>query len=433
MKFRKLLVMSVLVITLCCGVVLSACGGGNGDKNGNPVTFSLTYTAGAGGTIFGDTVQIVESGKDGTDVFAVANTGYTFTDWSDGRTDLVRKDTNVISNITVTANFIPATEPSLAIPQNIAIDNHVVSWDAVANAGSYRVRVGAFESSPIFSGTTYSLNGRNIPVGTHNVSVKAIVPSITSQYIDSEYSETDLTYTVTGVPLVAPVIRIAVSHILGNGVNIVWPYTNTPGVDVGTAILGIKQIYPTVGELQVIDADKLDGIHYASGFGSLNNHLALFRLEDYLQPNRKYEISVKILANAVGYQSITDGKRFVDSEWSEPIEVTMGAVQEIDAPTFTVSSIGVLNWNFVSKSDFNIRYVYEIWDADSDELLYSSTMSGAPSLLIDDLLKVGENYVTVNTIGFNWDGASNTISVAISDNTERIYITKASDGTIIVH
>ena len=47
-------------------------------------TYTLTYTAGANGTITGDTPQTVNYGADGTAVTAVPDTGYHFVDWSDG-------------------------------------------------------------------------------------------------------------------------------------------------------------------------------------------------------------------------------------------------------------------------------------------------------------------------------------------------------------
>lgn len=68
-----------------------------------PVT--LTYLAGSGGTLTGDTSQTFSYGGTGTPVTAVPNTGYQFTGWSDGRTDNPRTDTNVYMDITVTANF----------------------------------------------------------------------------------------------------------------------------------------------------------------------------------------------------------------------------------------------------------------------------------------------------------------------------------------
>jgi hypothetical protein len=68
-------------------------------------TYTLTYTAGANGTITGTTPQIVNSGANGTPVTAVPNTGYHFVQWSDGSTANPRTDTNVTANITVSASF----------------------------------------------------------------------------------------------------------------------------------------------------------------------------------------------------------------------------------------------------------------------------------------------------------------------------------------
>ena len=68
-------------------------------------TFSLSYTAGAGGTLTGNTSQTVNYGGDGTAVTAVADTGYHFVKWSDDSTANPRTDTNVTANVSVTANF----------------------------------------------------------------------------------------------------------------------------------------------------------------------------------------------------------------------------------------------------------------------------------------------------------------------------------------
>jgi hypothetical protein len=70
-------------------------------------TFTLTYSAGAGGTLTGNTSQTVDYGQDGTPVTAVPNTGYHFVDWSDSSTDNPRTDTNITANLSVTANFVP--------------------------------------------------------------------------------------------------------------------------------------------------------------------------------------------------------------------------------------------------------------------------------------------------------------------------------------
>lgn len=68
--------------------------------------FTLTYTAGLHGSIVGDTSQVVESGSDGTAVYAAPASGYVFDAWSDASTQNPRTDTNVLANKSVTASFV---------------------------------------------------------------------------------------------------------------------------------------------------------------------------------------------------------------------------------------------------------------------------------------------------------------------------------------
>ncbi|GAK55384.1 secreted protein [Candidatus Vecturithrix granuli] len=75
-----------------------------------PATYTLTYTAGANGSISGTTPQTVNHGASGTAVTAVPNTGYRFVKWSDNSTANPRTDTNVTAAISVTALF-EATPP----------------------------------------------------------------------------------------------------------------------------------------------------------------------------------------------------------------------------------------------------------------------------------------------------------------------------------
>ena len=82
-------------------------------------TYTLTYTAGANGTITGTSPQTVNHGADGTPVTAVPNTGYHFVDWSDGVLTAARTDTNVTANVSVTANF--------------AINTYTLTYTAGAN------------------------------------------------------------------------------------------------------------------------------------------------------------------------------------------------------------------------------------------------------------------------------------------------------------
>lgn len=70
-------------------------------------TVTVTYLAGDDGSIIGTAVQTILSGGDTTAVFAAADTGFVFDQWSDASTDNPRNDTNVTGDLTVTATFVP--------------------------------------------------------------------------------------------------------------------------------------------------------------------------------------------------------------------------------------------------------------------------------------------------------------------------------------
>lgn len=67
---------------------------------------TLTYNTDGNGTIIGDTPQTIISGGDGEPVYASANDGYTFSQWSDGSVDNPRQDLAVSADLTVTAQFV---------------------------------------------------------------------------------------------------------------------------------------------------------------------------------------------------------------------------------------------------------------------------------------------------------------------------------------
>jgi hypothetical protein len=109
---------------------------------GDQVTFTslqfytLTYAAGAGGSITGNLLQTVDHGASGTTVTAIADTGYHFVDWSDGVTTETRTDTNVTANINATANF--------------AIDTYTISGTVTAGGtGLAGVTMAGLPGSPV--------------------------------------------------------------------------------------------------------------------------------------------------------------------------------------------------------------------------------------------------------------------------------------------
>ena len=113
-------------------------------------TYTLTYTAGANGTITGPTPQTVNYGANGTAVTAVPATGYHFVSWSDGVLTATRTDTNVTANVNVIANFAINTYTltyaagasgtiSGASPQTVAYGGSGGAVTAVANTGYHFV------------------------------------------------------------------------------------------------------------------------------------------------------------------------------------------------------------------------------------------------------------------------------------------------------
>jgi hypothetical protein len=88
-----------------------------------PTTYTLTYAAGANGTIDGATsrTQTVDYGTSGTAVTAVPNAGYQFVKWSDDLTSNPRTDANVTANISVTAIFAIVAPVNLGSTANFAV------------------------------------------------------------------------------------------------------------------------------------------------------------------------------------------------------------------------------------------------------------------------------------------------------------------------
>src|SRR5690606_693877 len=75
-------------------------------------TYSLTYSAGAHGSVTGSTSQTVGHGSNGTQVTAVPAAGYRFVSWSDGVTTAARTDASVTGDLTVTATFARVGVPA---------------------------------------------------------------------------------------------------------------------------------------------------------------------------------------------------------------------------------------------------------------------------------------------------------------------------------
>ncbi|XBB67686.1 InlB B-repeat-containing protein [Nocardioides sp. WV_118_6] len=112
---------------------------------------TLTYRAGAGGTLGGTTKQRVRHGGTGTAVTALPRAGHRFVRWSDGKTANPRTDRSVTADLTVTATFAaktyrvrylagPGGALTGATDQRVAHGRDATPVTAVSGAGHHFVR-----------------------------------------------------------------------------------------------------------------------------------------------------------------------------------------------------------------------------------------------------------------------------------------------------
>ena len=99
MKKALVKILAVLPLIFTIIFMFSACGGKSGKS------FSISYIASEGGSIAGNSSQTIKKGKSGTEVTAVADDGYFFIGWSDGKEGATRKEEKVQADISITANF----------------------------------------------------------------------------------------------------------------------------------------------------------------------------------------------------------------------------------------------------------------------------------------------------------------------------------------
>jgi hypothetical protein len=165
-------------------------------------TYTLTYTAGAGGSISGTSPQTVACGANGTAITAVPDAGFIFVDWSDASTANPRTDLNINANISVTANFVAScttptsltysTNPATYCINNLITDNSP-SFTGDAATGyavspslpsglSLSTTTGVISGTPLVSASAadYTVTVTNACGSTSAVVNITISPSVTS-------------------------------------------------------------------------------------------------------------------------------------------------------------------------------------------------------------------------------------------------------------
>lgn len=143
-----------------------------------PATFTLTYTAGAHGSLTGSTTQVVANGGDGVSVTAVPDAGYTFVSWSDDSTSVTRTDTSVAGDLSVTASFIDATSPDISSVTSTASSTSAsLSWTTDEVASSQVV----YGPSTLY-GVTSTVADLTPLVTSHSVSIDGLAACATYHY-----------------------------------------------------------------------------------------------------------------------------------------------------------------------------------------------------------------------------------------------------------
>ena len=113
-------------------------------------TYTLTYIAESNGTLSGSMTQMVNYGDGGSAVTAVPNSGYAFTNWSDGFTVNPRADANVTNNLSVTANFVLVNLAPPAITNlSMAAGQTAFTLTGTGTAGQVYVLLSATNLPPV--------------------------------------------------------------------------------------------------------------------------------------------------------------------------------------------------------------------------------------------------------------------------------------------
>ncbi|MBI4913448.1 MAG: redoxin domain-containing protein [Acidobacteria bacterium] len=116
--------------------------------------YTVTFVAGAGGTITGNASQTVAPGGNCTAVTAVPNSGFSFTNWTGAgfttSTSNPLTVNNVTQNLTITANFSSAPPVGVNVG-NTALDFSGTNWDgATVSLSSLRGKVVLFDFSGVW-------------------------------------------------------------------------------------------------------------------------------------------------------------------------------------------------------------------------------------------------------------------------------------------
>ena len=162
------------------------------------ISYTLTYTAGEGGSIGGAATQTVQYGESGTAVTAVPDGGYRFVQWSDGVRTASRTDTDVRKNLSVTAQFAEESIP--IVYHTVAAEVQGSGGTVTTNASEGKIEDGTVLTVTLTPDTGYQpasllVNGEECIGATENNVYSVTVTEDIVVVVAFEKISYTLTYT----------------------------------------------------------------------------------------------------------------------------------------------------------------------------------------------------------------------------------------------
>jgi hypothetical protein len=295
-----------------------------------PGSYTLTYNTVTGGTITGTTTQSVNHGEDGTAVTAVPSAGYHFVNWSDNINANPRTDTNVMTDISVTANF---AENILTV---------VIDSDSISENGG--------ASTATVSRNTGTIGDLTVDLSSDDTS-EALVPA-TAVIPDGSSS---VSFNIT-----------AVDDNLIDGLQSVTISASATGYTSGSDTIGITD-------------DDTPGFTVTPGNLSINEDGGTGTFNVVLTAQPDTDVLLNVTNSTPAEATVSDGiLTFTSLNWETPHVVTVTAVDDTKNGTdFSVITLSVDD----SNSDNN-------FDSLADKTIYVTCVDDDPTA-VDDTAVAG--------------------------------------------
>jgi hypothetical protein len=405
---------------------------------------TLTYIAGANGSITGTSPQLLASyGLTGTAVTAVANSGYYFSYWSDASGANPRIDSNVQDDITVTANFsinnytLNYTAGTVGIisgisPQTVnynesgtevtaipAVNYHFVKWsDEVTTASRTDSNVKRnIAVTAIFALNSYTLtytpgaggtiSGISPQTVTHNGSGTQVTAVPLTGYHFVKWSDNSTANPRIDTKVTA---NVSVTAIFSDTITLSYTLSYTPGT--GGTISGISPQSVNYGASgSAITPLPNTGYHFVKWS---DNSTANPRTDTNITVNIAVSATFEINTYTVAFDLTGNGTRTGGGALSQTVNYGAAAI----APIFTADAGWKFSgWNKAFNSITSNLTVQALWGTAPPvigEIANQKAIVGVPFALP---VTVGSESSPLNSMtvtglpsGLKYDGAAKSIS-----------------------